>query len=161
MTFTGTKTEIQQYLYKLNNFSKDTVFDLKIEKHRNKRSLDANNYAWHLINEIANALRLSKEEIYFQMLQSYGQRDYVSMLSHVNASDYFKYYEEQGVFKNNGNTFKSYLVFKGTSQYDSREMSIFIDGLVQEARNLGIETLEDIEIENLIKEMEKNGMGRY
>ena len=161
MTFTGTKTEIQQYLYKLNNFSRDTVFDLKIEKHRNKRSLDANNYAWHLINEIANALRLSKEEIYFEMLKSYGQRDYASMLSNVNASDYFKYYEEQGVFKNNGNTFKSYLVFKGTSQYDSREMSIFIDGLVQEARQLGIETLEDMEIENIIKEMEKNGMGRY
>ena len=83
------------------------------------------------------------------------------MLSNVNASDYFKYYEEQGVFKNNGNTFRSYLVFKGTSQYDSREMSIFIDGLVQEARQLGIETLEDIEIKNLIKEMEMNGMGRY
>ena len=161
MTFTGTKTEIQQYLYKLNNFSRDTVFDLKIEKHRNKRSLDANNYAWHLINEIANVLRMSKEEVYLQMLKSYGQRDYVSMLSNVNASDYFKYYEEQGVFKNNGNTFRSYLIFKGTSQYDSREMSIFIDGLVQEARQLGIETLEDIEIKNLLKEMEKNGMGRY
>lgn len=161
MTFTGTKTEIQQYLYKLNKFSRDTVFDLKIDKHRNKRSLDANNYTWHLINEIANALRMSKEEVYLQMLKSYGQRDYVSMLSNVNASDYFKYYEEQGVFKNNGNTFRSYLVFKGTSQYDSREMSIFIDGLVQEARQLGIETLEDIEIKNLIKEMEKNGMGRY
>lgn len=161
MTFTGTKTEIQQYLYKLNKFSRDTVFDLKIDKHRNKRSLDANNYAWHLINEIANALRMSKEEVYLQMLKSYGQRDYVSMLSNVNASDYFKYYEEQGVFKNNGNTFRSYLVFKGTSQYDSREMSIFIDGLVQEARQLGIETLEDIEIKNLIKEMEKNGMGRH
>ena len=161
MTFTGTKTEIQQYLYKLNNFSRDTVFDLKIEKHRNKRSLDANNYAWHLINEIANVLRMSKEEVYLQMLKAYGQRDYVSMLSNVNVSDYFKYYEEQGVFKNNGNTFRSYLVFKGTSQYDSREMSIFIDGLVQEARQLGIETLEDIEIKNLLKEMEKNGMGRY
>ena len=158
MTFTGTKTEIQQFLYKLD---KSTIYDLKIDKHRNKRSLDANNYAWHLINEIANALRLSKEEIYFQMLKSYGQRDYISMLSNVNASDYFKYYEEQGVFKNNGNTFKSYLVFKGTSQYDSREMSIFIDGLVQEARQLGIETLEDIEIQELIKEMEKNGMGRH
>ena len=47
------------------------------------------------------------------------------------------------------------MFYIGTSQYDSKEMSIFIDGLVQEARNLGIQTLEDIEIENLIKEMEK------
>lgn len=158
MTFTGTKIEIQQFLYKLD---KSTIYDLKIDKHRNKRSLDANNYAWHLINEIANALRMSKEEVYLRMLKDYGQREYVSMLANVNPNRISKYYEEQGTFKHNNNTFKSYMLYIGTSQYDSKEMSIFIDGLVQEARNLGIETLEDIEIENLIKEMEKNGMGRY
>lgn len=153
MTFTGTKTEIQQFLYKLD---KDTKYDLKIDKHRNKRSLDANNYAWHLINEIANVLRMSKEEVYLQMLKSYGQREYVSMLANVNPSRISKYYEEQGTFKHNNNTFKSYMFYIGTSQYDSREMSVFIDGLVQEARQLGIETLEDIEIQELLKEMEKN-----
>ena len=158
MTFTGTKTEIQQFLYKLD---KNTIYDLKIDKHRNKRSLDANNYAWHLINEIANALRMSKEEVYLQMLKSYGQREYVSMLANVNPSRISKYYEEQGTFKHNNNTFKSYMFYIGTSQYDSREMAIFIDGLVQEAKQLGIETLEDIEIQELLKEMEKNGMGRY
>ena len=158
MTFTGTKTEIQQFLYKLD---KNTVYDLKIDKHRNKRSLDANNYAWHLINEIANALRMSKEEVYLRMLKDYGQREYVSMLANVNPSRISKYYEEQGTFKHNNNTFKSYMFYIGTSQYDSREMSVFIDGLVQEARQLGIETLEDIEIQELLKEMEKNGMGRY
>lgn len=158
MTFTGTKIEIQQFLYKLD---KSTIYDLKIDKHRNKRSLDANNYAWHLINEISNALRLSKEEVYLQMLKSYGQREYVSMLANVNPSRISKYYEEQGTFKHNNNTFKSYMFYIGTSQYDSREMAIFIDGLVQEAKQLGIETLEDIEIQELLKEMEKNGMGRY
>lgn len=125
MTFTGTKAEIQQFLYKLD---KDTKYDLKIDKHRNKRSLDANNYAWHLINEIANALRMSKEEVYLQMLKSYGQREYVSMLANVNPSRISKYYEEQGMFKHNNNTFKSYMFYIGTSQYDSREMAIFIDG---------------------------------
>ena len=153
MTFTGTKTEIQQFLYKLD---KDIVYDLKIDKHRNKRSLDANNYAWHLISEIANVLRMSKEEIYLRMLKDYGQREYISMLANVNPNRISKYYEEQGTFKHNNNTFKSYMLYIGTSQYDSKEMSIFIDGLVQEARNLGIETLEDTEIENLIKEMERN-----
>lgn len=157
MTFTGTKTEIQQFLYKLD---KDTKYDLKIDKHRNKRSLDANNYAWHLINEIANALRMSKEEVYLRMLKDYGQREYVSMLSNVKPSRISKYYEEQGTFKHNNNTFKSYMFYIGTSQYDSREMAIFIDGLTQEARQLGIETLEDIKIENLIKEMDNNGLLR-
>ena len=150
-TFTGTIEEIKQFLFK---FDKNTEYDITIDKHRNKRSLNANAYSWVLQNEIANRLRLSKEEVHFQMLKDYGQRDYVSLLASVNPNDYFDYYEEQGTFKHAGNTFKSYLVFKGTRKYNSKEMSIFIDGLVQEAKNLGIETLEDKEIKEMIEEME-------
>lgn len=150
-TFTGTKVDIQQFLY---NLEKDTIYDIKIDRHKNKRSLDANAYSWVLQNEIANVLRLSKEEIHERMLKEYGQRDYVSMLASIKPSDYFKYYEEVGTYRQNNNTFKSYLIFKGTSQYNSKEMSIFIDGLVQEAKNLGIKTLDDYEIEAMIKEME-------
>lgn len=151
MTFTGNKTEISQFLYKLD---KDTIYDIKIEKHRNKRSLDANSYSWVLQTEIANALRISKEEVHFDMLKNYGQRDYMSMLSKVDINDYYTYYEEMGSYEKNGKEFKRYMVYKGTHNYDSKEMSIFIDGVVQEARNLGIETLEDTKINELIKEME-------
>ncbi len=152
MTFTGTKAEINQFLYKLD---KDTVWDIKIDKHREKRSLEANAYSWVLQNEISNVLRLSKEEVHFQMLKDYGQRDYISALASVNIANYYDYFEEKSTFKQNGKLFKSYVIYRGTHTYDSREMSIFIDGVVQEARNLGIETLEDREIEKLIKEMEK------
>lgn len=152
MTYTGTKEQIQQFIFKLD---KEVVYDIKVDKHRNKRSLDANNYAWHLITEISNVMRLSKEEVYFQFLKDYGQRMYLSILASEDPNRISKYNEEQGIFKHNNNTFKSYMFYIGTSQYNSKEMSIFIDGLVQEARNLGIQTLEDIEIESMIKEMER------
>ena len=152
MTFTGTKEEIQQFLFKLD---KNIKYDIKIEKHRNKRSLDANAYSWVLQNEISNVLRVSKEEIHFEMLKAYGQRDYVSLLANIDPSPYFPYFEEQGTFKHGNNTFKSYMIYKPTRHYDSREMSIFISGLVQEAKNLGIETKEDKEIKTMIEEMEK------
>lgn len=153
MTFTGNKAQITQFLYKLD---KDTVWDIKIEKSGKKRSLNANAYSWVLQNEIANVLRESKEKIHFDMLKEYGQREQVNMLASINVAGYFDYYEEVGTFKQNGNTFKSYLIYKGTHKYNSKEMAIFIDGLVQEARNLGIETLEDIQINELIREMEKD-----
>lgn len=152
MTFTGNKVEINQFLYKLD---KNTIWDIKIDKHRNKRSLEANAYSWALQNEIANVLKMSKEEIHFKMLKDYGQRDYVSMLANINPSLYFDYFEEQGTFKNANNTFKSYLVYKPTHKYDTKEMSIFIEGVVQEARNLGIETLDNENIKSLVEEMEK------
>ena len=152
MTFTGIKEEIQQFIFRLD---KDVVYDIKVDKHRNKRSLDANAYSWVLQNEISNVLRESKEKIHFEMLKSYGQRDYVSLLANIDPEPYFLYFEEQGVYKHGNNTFKSYLIYKPTRFYDSKEMSIFIDGVVQEARNLGIQTKEDLEIEAMIKEMEK------
>lgn len=157
MTFTGTKAEISQFLYKLD---KDTKYDIKIDKHRNKRSLDANAYSWVLQTEIANVLRESKEKIHFDMLKTYGQRDYISMLADINIADYYTYYEYKGTFSQNDKIFKSYLIYKETHNYNSKEMSIFIDGVVQEARNLGIETLKDKEINSLIEEMEKNGRNK-
>lgn len=152
MTFTGTKTEISQFLFKLD---KNTIYDLKIDKHRNKRSLNANAYAWKLITEIGNVLRLSKEEVYYEMLKQYGQSEYVCLLANVEPSRISKYYELQGTFKQNGNTFNSYIFFIGSSAYNSKEMSIFIDGLVQEAKNLDIETLEEKELREMLEEMDK------
>ena len=89
------------------------------------------------------------------MLKCYGQRDYISMLSDVNIADYYNYYEEIGTYRKNGNTFKSYMIYRGTHTYNSKEMAIFIDGLVQEAKQLDIETLEDKEIKELIKYIEE------
>lgn len=119
---------------------------LKIDKHREKRSLNANAYAWLLIGKIGNSTRASKEEVYFKMLKDYGQSDLVSVLAHIPVEHYFKYYEEAGESTLNGKLFKHYRVYKGSSEFDTREMSIFIDGIVSEAKNLGIETMTPNEI---------------
>lgn len=122
---------------------------IKIERYREKRSLNANAYAWKLITEIANVLRTSKDEIYLVMLKRYGQSEIVSVLSHIPIGEYVKYYEEAGESDLNGKLFKHYRVFKGSSEYDSREMAIFIDGVVSEAKSLDIQTKTPNEIANL------------
>lgn len=122
---------------------------VKIDKHRVKRSLNANNYTWKLITEIGNALRVSKEDLYLQMLKRYGQSEIISVLSHVPIADYVKYCEEVGESRLNGKLFKHYKVFKGSSEFDTREMSIFIDGVVSEAEDLGISTKTPREIAEL------------
>jgi hypothetical protein len=40
-------------------------------------------------------------------------------------------------------------VYKGSSEFDTKEMSIFIDGIVSEAKELGIETMTPNEIARL------------
>ena len=133
--------------------------DIKFEvtEYHPKRSLSANAYAWALIQKIADALRKSKEEVYLQMLKDYGQSEFVSVRSDLNVSGYFKYYEEYGKGHVEGREFTHYKVYKGSSEMDSREMAILIDGIIQEARQLGIETITPAEKERLIQEMEKYG----
>ena len=146
----GTPEEIVKWLF---TQPRDKVFS--ISEYRKKRSLDANRYAWVLINEIANVLRTSKDEIYQTMLKRYGQSDMVSVIAEVNVAPYFKYYEEIGEADLQGKHFKHYRVFKGSSEYDSREMSILIDGIISEAKELGINTMTPAEVAKL-KEMWRN-----
>lgn len=43
-----------------------------VKKYTNPRSLKANNYAWTLIEKLADAVKLDKEELYEEMLRRYG-----------------------------------------------------------------------------------------
>lgn len=140
----GTPLQIIQWLYEQE---KDKQFVIK--EYKEKRSLNANNYYWKLVNEIANRLQTSKEEIHKRMIKRYSQSEYISVLEDVNISGYVRYYEEKNTFIHNGRKFKSYLVFKGSSEMDKKEMSILIDGIVSEAKEIGIKTLPPDELARL------------
>ena len=140
----GKPQEIIKWLFEQD---RDKVFEIK--EHKEKRSLNANAYAWTLITKIADALRTSKEECYLEMLKRYGQSEIVSVLSQIDVSGYFKYYEPLATATLQGKEFTHYKIYKGSSEYDSREMSILIDGIVSEAKELGIETIPPNEIERL------------
>lgn len=140
----GNAIQIIQWLY---NQDKDKRFDIK--EHKEKRSLNANNYAWKLITEIANVLRKPKEEVYLEMLKSYGQCEMISIVSSVDVKGYFKYYEEAGRSFLNGKEFTHYKIYKGSSEFNTKEMSVLIDGIVQEAKNLDIETMTPTQLAEL------------
>ena len=82
--------KIDKILPLLFRLDKDTIYDVKITKHREKRSLNANSYLWKLVTEIGNALSKSKEEVYLQMLIDYGQSEMVSILSEIDVKGYCK-----------------------------------------------------------------------
>lgn len=140
----ATPIQIISWLYSQD---KEKKFDIK--EHKQKRSLDQNSYAWHLITELANEMRLSKEDMYLKMLKSYGQSEKVSIASEISPKGYFKYYEKIGTGYVKGKKFTHYQIFKGSSEFNSKEMTIFIDGIIQECQQLGINTLTHDEIAKL------------
>ncbi len=145
---TNNKDDIQ----KLKNENK---LNVEIKKYRKKRSLNSNNYAWELITQIANIIKSSKEEVYLLMLKRYGQSQMISVLEEIDVSKFLKYYEEAGESILNGKKFKHYKVYTGSSEMDTKEMSILIDGIVSEAKELGIETLTPKELSILKDEWKK------
>ena len=140
----GNTQEIIKWL-----FDQDRGKIFKIEEYKQKRSLTQNAYFYVLCNEIGNALKISKDEVHLRMLKEYGQSEVFSIRSDIDVSRYLKYYEEIGRGKVNGKEFTHYRVFKGSSEMDSLEMSILINGTVSEAEQLGIPTLTPAEIARL------------
>lgn len=131
----------------LSTKDRDKIFEIRERKR--KRSLNANAYAWALISEIAEVLGTSKESTYLMMLKRYGQSDMVSVISSIDVTGYFKYFEAVATAKLQGKEFTHYRVYKGSSEYNSKEMAVLIDGIVSEAKELEIETLPPYEIERL------------
>lgn len=134
---------------------KGKEIDVEINQHREKRSLNANNYAWKLITELGNVMQLSKEEVYFIKLKQYGQSQMISVLDTIDVSKFLKYYEEAGETVLNDRLFKHYKVYTGTSEYNSKEMSIFIHGVVEDCKEQGIETKTPAELEQMCEEWGK------
>ena len=125
--------------------------EYEITRAKQKRSLNANSYAWTLIGKIADALRESKEDIYLDMLKQYGQGGAVSIEERFvdNFKRTYKYHESMGKSELKGKMFEHFRFWVGSSEYNTQEMSVLIDGIVQEAKNLDIETLTPAELARL------------
>ena len=148
-------TKIEKLLPKLFELDRDKLYDIKIEEHKEKRSLNANSYLWVLCTKIADKLTtgynsVTKEEIYEQMLKSYGQSIMIPVTLNSKPDGYFKYYDYNGRSILNGKVADWYIVYKGSSEYNTYEMTVLLNGVIEECHNLGIETKRQEEIDSLL-----------
>ena len=145
--------ELQDFKDLVDEYNAKEKLSIEIKPYREKRSLDANAYCWVLIGEIANILRASKEEIYLDMLRKYGQQLIVKIKN--QDKDRFersqRYWEVHETLTEEKAQY--YRVYVGSSEYDSQEMSILLDGIIEEAKHLGIQ----VETPNQIADMKSRG----
>ena len=146
--FTGTVDKIKQQLFLLD---KDKKYDVEIKQHREKRSLNANSYCWKLCTKIAEVVNSDKDAIYLLMLKRYGISDLVPIAKEVPIKDYIKYYD----IESETSKYIWYKIYKGSSQYNTKEMSVLLNGIVSECKELNIPTKEELELQELIRNWEK------
>lgn len=129
--------------------------DIEINKHRKRRSLDANAYAWVLIDKIAAAIPLDKKQVYRNAIRDIGgvsetvcvQDAALDRLCSSWSAHGLGWQTEVMPSKIEGCT--NVVLYFGSSTYNSRQMSALIDQLIQDAKALGIETLPPDELSRL------------
>lgn len=129
-----------------------------IVKTKKKRSLDANAYMWVLVGKIAAEVGLPSDEVYRHAIREAGE--YTPLPIRADAVEEFsRIWGAHGTgwfidilddSKLPG--YKLVRAYHGSSTYDTRQMSRLIDSIVQEAKNLGIETLTPFELDRMKEE---------
>lgn len=140
---------------------KDAELEVTIKKFRKKRSLDANSYMWVLLDKLAAALRTTKEELYIGYIRQYGMYKYFT-LTEDEAKTFKVVWEafgtgwptEQADYAPDGEhvVIRAYY---GSSRYDTKRMSRLIDAIVQDCKELGIETENKEYIDSLLNSWER------
>ena len=138
---------------------KDSKLSIEAKKYREKRSLNANSYFHVLAGQLADALRISKPRCKNILLHRYGQPMLIDdttqavIKTNVPVSEMLELEEPHcfpcGTKTENGVELTFYKLYRGSHTYDTREMSILIDGTVDECKEQGIETMTPLELEHL------------
>lgn len=150
ITFEVNENDIVKAEYdKLKSYDK---LKIKAVKYTQRRSLDANAYFHVLVGKIADALTISKAKAKNVLICKYGQPQLLPdgdiMVYKTNAPEEFMWeqesihaipvkYEEKATF---------YRIYRGSHTYDTKEMSVLIDGTVADTKELGVETATPAEI---------------
>lgn len=160
-------SESGQQLITLALTAKTDISDLKaiiangklltvdISKQKKKRSLDANALLWVLCQKIAEVIHSTKELVYQKFIKEVGQFEIVPIKAEAverwievwNSKGLGWFAEVMEDSKLPG--YKKVISYYGSSAYDQKEMSVLLDEVVRECKELGIETLPPDEIKAL------------
>lgn len=130
--------------------------EISVKKFRHKRSLDANGYAWVLIDKIAALMKMNKLEVYKDHIRGLGGVSQTVCVQDYAAAKLIENWCKNGLGWQ-AETFKSKIdgcvnvtLYYGSSTYDTEQMSSLINSLVDTAKSLGIETMPPEELNSLV-----------
>ena len=128
---------------------------LECKKWRNRRSLDANAYMWTLVDKIAQKTRQSPVDVYRHAIKEIPGNSTLVCVQNKAKDVLQQQWQAKGLgwqteelpSKIDGCT--NILLYYGSSAYNTTQMSLLIDTIVEDAKDLGIETLTPYELEGM------------
>lgn len=122
----------------------EKIFEIK--EHKEKRSLNANSYFYVLQNKLADVLKVSNDELHFELLKRYSDVTLITLPKDKTIKGIVKYYEiyKEGTIKNNSVVI--YKVYRPSHEMDSKQFTRLLDGVISECKEVDIETLTPNEL---------------
>lgn len=141
----------------LDGLDSEKEYVLIVKEQKKKRSLSANSYAWTLLDQLAEKTHIAKTEIYRRLVKEIGGNSELMCAQDKAVKALCDYWERLGIgwvteiedSKLDGCT--NIRLYKGSSEYDTAQMSRLIDLIVQECKQQGIETMTPQEIAALME----------
>ena len=141
---------------------KDKELKVQISVWRQDRSLNANNYCWKLLDEIAQRTHSAKEEVYQEIISKVGVFEILPIRNEA-VDNFVEKWKSRGlgwvcnIMRDSKiPNYTNVIAYYGSSVYNTKEMSRLIDEVVQEAQALDIQTKTPQELAEL-----KNLWGQY
>ena len=150
----------------LGNMNKDKIYIVTVKEKKRERSLAANAYFWKLATKLADVLKTTKVEIYREFIRDIDGTYTIVTVDAKVAASVKEYWEEKGLgwicedlgeyeicIPDTGEMVKKHdlMCHKGSSKFNSKQMSQLIDLVVQECKSQGIQTLDELELEALVE----------
>lgn len=170
---TGNREQMTLFFLALQDNT--TVFDLV--EHKEKRSLNSNNYYWQLLEKLSVKTHIPKQEIHNINLRHVGLVERIEdkpitvLLPDTDETEkrtllsdtYHLSPTRKVTVGTDGRTYRYYVMLRGSSDMNVQEMSALVDLAVADAKAQGIETLTPNELEHMRQlelqaERKKNGM---
>lgn len=149
---------------KLSDIEQLKGLKLKIEakKYIKKRTTNANNYFWKLLQELCELAEIDTIEEYKRRVKELGifrrfriEKDNVKTFEKMWTAQGIAWFCEIFDTEIIGDTeFKIINAYYGSSSFNSKQMSRLIDTLVQDCKSVEIETKTQAEIDSLIRSWE-------
>ena len=128
---------------------------IEVKPFRQRRSLDANAYAWVLMDRLATALSKSKAEIYRDYIRDIGGNSETVCVKNSAVERLCEGWQKNGIgwqtetFESKISGCTNVILYYGSSTYDSAQMSRLLDLIIQDCKELGIPTETPNEIARL------------
>ena len=146
-------------------------YTLEIKQFRNKRSLDANQKMWALINEMSTMIKLTPEEIYQGYIPDVGNNYRVFPVKPEDINEFAadwcnghigRMVEDMGPCRlRDLRGYHNLRCYKGSSEYDTQTFSRLLELVMQDCKQLGIETMSERERSLLMEEWEATYADRH